>query len=1338
MQEKKKINIGLDIGIASVGWAVSTHDKDNFEIIDSGVRLFSSLDADGLKNEDKRRYRGSRRLIRRKKNIKKLFIKFLLKNKVIHPFIKEKGKLIIDKSFDENKWKKDSKKYIEAFVQKYIIDFEKNFSKRWFNPKENLVNDYISNFLPKFLVNKLEEKLANQQRDNSKFQQHKLSLKQFMQQVEIPSILDLIKIKGIKHKLEESELIFLMYGYLKKKGLKLDKFKENKDFCKASSSSSKIKVLEKINLIKQLMDKDEEDPEKQNTLVDSINYELEKNDLTPIELKIELVWINNVDSKNFNKFIKNKDYVKEINKIFSNQQKLVNLKNEFIEIFKMHRSFEKGPGPSMLTKEQKKFFKKYPNFLQYSRFKDDLDNPYSNIWEATIGECSLFESKDRKKIFRAPKNTFSAEIFNFLNDLNNIFWMNNITGEANNKLSVDDKKRIIEILINPLELRKIIKLQKSTNLDLKEEHGPQIKEQIFNWIKEWKNLSNVTFCNLEKVTPLRTLIKYNDSVNKENKISAKQIFKWIDKINKTNNQDEIKIDEMFKQMCISIFKKNQVKEIQKVSVLSEEEIIRIVCNFNDDDRNGSHSYSLEALQSLIPFLFYGKNNSEIVIKSDDFIQKIDKRNFKLKTINIEKNSKFLNLALIDEIIISPSAKRGLRQAFKIVNEILRVYVYTKKYNLNNFYIETAKNLSTKQSKKNEIDFNRERNETKKQSQKIIVDNNLSDNQKMREKIELWREQNEYCPYTLTKISIGDIDNNKVEIDHIVPTSFVNINAKYNKVLCFKWVNQQKLNRQPFRLFEDKNFKTNLPKEMQNKINKWRSEVYSKLSKSKTPKSRKYLKKKLDFLSMEIDLSEYENRRKLGFAERNLVDTRYIAKSITKIFQAFFSKMNNVRIVTINPKLVSYTLKKLIYGDQLNNYDKKSIPCQLLKSEHITDEFKKRIINIKLINNQKLPIKDISAYDIASYQKNKQLEVDSDFEKWEKKRIIFKNRVWHGHHAQDAIILSSISFVNPTWDNSFNYFFNYKDRLKEEKEKKREWYWGMQKGFIKTLRENMNKNLSKINFSVMTQRKGLNSKLFGDTLYRGNIYKELEEDEEKQYITQIKKKIKILELSEKEWKEYFQLEICKKNNCKWRNYMGKHEFYFDKEKKKTLHPKKAVKLDLKTYKLICLFYDETVKQLIEEIQIHNKDAKRGEKKNFHHELIKNNKVFLSKDYLIINNNYKKPLKIKYLKPINHNKTELEKVFIPNKWKTKRNKISYFSNKPTLWIDLFQFPMLETKRNIVLKIDAMLYDVICNKKFKCNCKEKYIKKMKELGFLITKKFIKNLKTLDFAIKTYSMKF
>lgn len=68
--------LGLDIGIASVGWAVVGEDSHN--IIEAGVRLFSSAEAS--QNQDRRSFRGIRRNKRRQQNRLKAIESFLEDN----------------------------------------------------------------------------------------------------------------------------------------------------------------------------------------------------------------------------------------------------------------------------------------------------------------------------------------------------------------------------------------------------------------------------------------------------------------------------------------------------------------------------------------------------------------------------------------------------------------------------------------------------------------------------------------------------------------------------------------------------------------------------------------------------------------------------------------------------------------------------------------------------------------------------------------------------------------------------------------------------------------------------------------------------------------------------------------------------------------------------------------------------------------------------------------------------------------------------------------------------------------------------------------------------------
>lgn len=74
MEKNEKYRLGLDIGIASVGWGIV---NENNEIVDAGVRLFPEASGDNL---SRRTRRGARRLLRRRNHrlerLKELLVKY--------------------------------------------------------------------------------------------------------------------------------------------------------------------------------------------------------------------------------------------------------------------------------------------------------------------------------------------------------------------------------------------------------------------------------------------------------------------------------------------------------------------------------------------------------------------------------------------------------------------------------------------------------------------------------------------------------------------------------------------------------------------------------------------------------------------------------------------------------------------------------------------------------------------------------------------------------------------------------------------------------------------------------------------------------------------------------------------------------------------------------------------------------------------------------------------------------------------------------------------------------------------------------------------------------------
>src|SRR5690625_1752470 len=120
---------------------------------------------------------------------------------------------------------------------------------------------------------------------------------------------------------------------------------------------------------------------------------------------------------------KTSDFVKEANKILDTQSKYYQeLTNEFkakyIDLLETRRAYYEGPGDG-------------------SPFGWEQD---INKWyEQMMGRCSYFPDE-----FRSVKSAYSAQLFNLLNDLNNL----TLTRPENPKLTCEEKQQMIDNLFH--------------------------------------------------------------------------------------------------------------------------------------------------------------------------------------------------------------------------------------------------------------------------------------------------------------------------------------------------------------------------------------------------------------------------------------------------------------------------------------------------------------------------------------------------------------------------------------------------------------------------------------------------------------------------------------------------------------------------------------------------------------------------------------------------------------------------------------------------------------------------------------------------------------------------
>lgn len=252
--------------------------------------------------------------------------------------------------------------------------------------------------------------------------------------------------------------------------------------------------------------------------------------------------------------------------------------------------------------------------------------------------------------------------------------------------------------------------------------------------------------------------------------------------------------------------------------------------------------SLKSLQKILPLMEQGKRYDEACreIYGDHYGQKNQKEDI------------FLPVIPADEIR-NPIVLRTLSQARKVINGIVRKYGSPARV-----HIETARELGKSFKERNEIKKRQEENrgERERAVQKFkeyFPDFFSEPKAKDILKLRLYEQQHGKCLYSGKELDITRLnEKGYVEIDHALPFSRTWDDSFNNKVLVLANENQDKSNRTPYEWLGGK----------ENSV-RWKNFIALVMG------SRFSYSKKQRILTQKLD----EN----GFIERNLNDTRYVAR-----------------------------------------------------------------------------------------------------------------------------------------------------------------------------------------------------------------------------------------------------------------------------------------------------------------------------------------------------------------------------------------------------------------------------------------------------------------------------
>ncbi|MDY0277160.1 MAG: type II CRISPR RNA-guided endonuclease Cas9 [Acholeplasma sp.] len=624
--------LSLDIGITSVGWAII---DDQGNIIDVGVRLFDeSNPKDNLK---RRASRGSRRMIRRRKQRSKELFSFLINIGLITEDFKPLG-----------------------------------------NPYE-------------------------------------------------------LRKKGLKEQLSNEELATILLNYSKRRGSSLETVEEE-----GKNEVSTKTILNRNS--KELINKDF-----------IVNIQLDR-----LNTKGKVRGIDNNFSSN--------DYLNEINEVLKHQTLSVGIADKIKSYILRRRHYSHGPGSIESPSKYGRFrevggelFGKLVSYIKENNGqkykKERFDVTYNNIDYVVLkngsiinkeplnlinlmrGRCSIYQEE-----LRAPKLSFSAELFNLLNDLNNL----TINNRDENKLSLNEKNMVIDYVrsegnITYTKFMKLLGFGKDeiSGFRLGKEDKPILTEFI-----GYKKISDV--------------FKKN-----EIKIPADLI---IDKISDILTLTQV-IDE----------RKSDLGKLFDNHVLVAE--LSELSGFNK-----YHNLSLKAIYKL---------NDEIINTSLNQQQIITK-------LGLKNNNEQSKLVLSADAILSPVARRAQTQALKLVERLMKEHGHFER-----IIVETTRSKNSDDERKRIKEANAKNIKNKKEALETIKnypDERL--NATMVLKLRLYKEQDGKCIYTGLPIDLSKMirDHKAYEIDHIIPISISFDDSYNNKVLVLHGANQKKQNKTPFGYF----------------------------------------------------------------------------------------------------------------------------------------------------------------------------------------------------------------------------------------------------------------------------------------------------------------------------------------------------------------------------------------------------------------------------------------------------------------------------------------------------------------------------------------------------------
>lgn len=258
--------------------------------------------------------------------------------------------------------------------------------------------------------------------------------------------------------------------------------------------------------------------------------------------------------------------------------------------------------------------------------------------------------------------------------------------------------------------------------------------------------------------------------------------------------------------------------------------------------------------------------------TENFMQIINNDKYKFQNMIDEYNDitsdTKINYDLVSRLATSPSTKRAIYQALKVVSEIAQYMGYAPK----NIMVEMARGDGVKKRTERRKDYlvNLYKKYKGEINDYARLNAQLSRVEKIdSEKLFLYFIQEGKSLYSMEPINIDELFTDKYEVDHIIPRTLIKNDSLDNKALVLREENQAKAASfvlpEVFRCERNKKWWNHLKK-----IGLISTKKYNALCRYK-----------------------YSDEDIKGFINRQLVETRQVTKHVANILKSFYKESNIV-------------------------------------------------------------------------------------------------------------------------------------------------------------------------------------------------------------------------------------------------------------------------------------------------------------------------------------------------------------------------------------------------------------------------------------------------------------